>query len=96
VEGFDHGELNRAIAVAMADGAAAGLRLLDQLTENSRLARSHLLPAARADLLRRQGRAGEAVAAYDQALALVGNDTERDYLTRRRDQLVPPRQGSTP
>ncbi|MDJ0347576.1 sigma factor [Streptomyces sp. H10-C2] len=90
-------ELNRAIAVAMADGPAAGLRLLDQLQESGQLAESHLLPAARADLLRRLGRTSEAIPAYDRALALVGNDTERDYLTRRRDQLTPPpKRGSTP
>jgi RNA polymerase sigma-70 factor (ECF subfamily) len=88
-------ELNRAIAVAMADGPAAGLRLLDQLEGTGRLAASHLLPAARADLLRRLDRAEEAVDAYDAALVLVGNDAERDYLARRRDQLSPPSQGNT-
>ncbi|MFE4922339.1 RNA polymerase sigma factor [Streptomyces sp. NPDC056661] len=90
-------ELNRAIAVAMADGPAVGLRLLDQLRDSGELVRSHLLPAARADLLQRLGRTSEAVTAYDAALALVGNDTERDYLTRRRDQLTPPpAQGTAP
>ncbi|MFD8079191.1 hypothetical protein ACFV3E_41940 [Streptomyces sp. NPDC059718] len=74
----------------MADGPAAGLRLLDQLQDTGRLAHSHLLPAARADLLRRLGSTTEAIAAYEQALALVGNDAERDYLARRRDQLTPP------
>ncbi|WP_435253568.1 RNA polymerase sigma factor [Streptomyces sp. 1222.5] len=83
-------DLNRAIAIAMADGPAIGLRLLDQLQDTGQLARSHLLPAARADLLRRLGRTAEAIAAYDQALTLVGNDTERDYLTRRRQQLTQP------
>jgi RNA polymerase sigma-70 factor, ECF subfamily len=76
-------ELNRAIAVAMADGSAAGLRLLDELRLDS-----HLLPAARADLLRRCGRTAEAVAAYDEAIALVGNQVEREYLIRRREETV--------
>jgi RNA polymerase sigma-70 factor (ECF subfamily) len=86
-------ELNRAIAVAMADGPAAGLRLLNQLDDTGQLARSHLLPAAQADLLRRLGRSTEAITAYDRAIALVGNDIEREYLTRRRDQLTVPTQG---
>nr|WP_209696132.1 DUF6596 domain-containing protein [Kribbella aluminosa] len=86
-------ELNRAIAVAMADGPAAGLRLLNQLDDTGQLAGSHLLPAAQADLLRRLGRTAEAIAAYDQAVAMVGNDIERQYLARRRDQLTPPAQG---
>ncbi|KZB85904.1 RNA polymerase sigma factor [Amycolatopsis regifaucium] len=86
-------ELNRAIAVAMADGPAAGLRLLDQLQNAGHLATTHLLPAARADLLRRLDRRAEAAVAYDEALGLVGNDTEREYLTRRRNQLAHPMQG---
>jgi RNA polymerase sigma-70 factor, ECF subfamily len=75
--------LNRAVAVAMRDGPAAGLELLDALAADERLRGYHLLPAARADLLRRLGRRGEAVAAYREALALVGNEPERAYLTRR-------------
>ncbi|MFE9500768.1 RNA polymerase sigma factor [Streptomyces collinus] len=89
-------ELNRAIALAMADGPAVGLRLLDQLHEDGPLAGSHLLPAAQADLLRRLGRTTEAAAAYDTALALVGNQAERDYLLRRRNQLTPPERGPHP
>ena len=76
-------ELNRAVAVAMVDGPAAGLALLDTLVADRRLAGYHLLPAARADLLRRLGRVAEAANAYRQALDLVGNDPERAFLRRR-------------
>ncbi len=75
--------LNRAVAVAMRDGPAAGLVLLDELAADSRLAGYHLLPAARADLLRRLGRSAEAAAAYRRALQLVGNEPERAFLQRR-------------
>jgi RNA polymerase sigma-70 factor (ECF subfamily) len=77
--------LNRAVAVAELDGPEAGLALLDGLDE--RLPRYHLLPACRADMLRRLGRYPEAVAAYDQALELlssVGTDADRELLARRR------------
>ncbi len=76
-------ELNRAVAVAMRDGPAAGLALLDALTADRRLAGYHLLPASRADLLRRLGRRDEAAEAYREALALVGNEPERAYLLGR-------------
>jgi RNA polymerase sigma-70 factor, ECF subfamily len=80
-------ELNRAAAIAMADGPsgglALGLTLMDALEAKGELAGYHLLPAARADLLRRQGRWREAAEAYRQALALVANDPERRYLARR-------------
>jgi RNA polymerase sigma-70 factor (ECF subfamily) len=75
--------LNRGVAVAMRDGPAAGLELLDALAADERLRGYHLLPAARADLLSRLGRCGEAAAAYREALVLVGNKPERAYLTRR-------------
>jgi len=78
-------ELNRAVAVAMADGPDAGLRLLEPLAET--LDRYHLFHAARADLLRRAGRDEESAASYDRALAQVGNDAERRYLQRRRASL---------
>jgi RNA polymerase sigma-70 factor (ECF subfamily) len=74
-------ELNRAVAVAMADGPDAGLALMDPLA--SELDRYHLFHAARADLLRRSGRTVEAEAAYRKALALVTNPVERRYLMRR-------------
>jgi RNA polymerase sigma-70 factor (ECF subfamily) len=76
-------ELNRAVAVAMADGPAAGLQLVDALDASGVLAEYHLLPATRADLLRRLGRYDEAAAAYRDALALTTTAAERHYLTRR-------------
>jgi len=74
--------LNRAVAIGMADGPAVGLALLDQLAAGS-LAGYHLLPAARADFLRRLGRRTEAVAAYREAVALATTDADRKYLERR-------------
>jgi RNA polymerase sigma-70 factor (ECF subfamily) len=79
--------LNRAIAVAMRSGPEAGLDLLDDLVRDGALARSHLLPAARADLLRRTGRPGPASEAYRAALELTSNEAERAYLQRRLDEL---------
>jgi RNA polymerase sigma-70 factor (ECF subfamily) len=76
-------ELNRAAAIAMAEGPSSGLALIDQLEARGELAGYHLLPAARADLLRRDGRWREAAEAYRQALAIVANDPERRYLNRR-------------
>jgi RNA polymerase sigma-70 factor, ECF subfamily len=73
--------LNRAVAVAMADGPAAGLRLIDAVAES--LDAYHLLHAARADLLRREGRMGDAAASYARALELAGNAAERRFLERR-------------
>ncbi|MCA9604998.1 MAG: RNA polymerase subunit sigma-24 [Myxococcales bacterium] len=81
-------ELNQAVAIAMAGDLALGLRLIDALDARGTLARYHLLPAARADLLRRLGRCEEARAAYEAALTLVGNDVERRYLERRLAALV--------
>ena len=83
-------ELNRAVAVAMADGPDVALPLVDRLAASGALAGYHLLPATRADLLRRAGRTAEAVAAYDEALALVATDAERRHLRRRRDGLTAP------
>jgi RNA polymerase sigma-70 factor (ECF subfamily) len=78
-------ELNRAVAVAMADGPAAGLTRIDAI---SGLDGYHLLHSARADLLRRLGRAADARAAYERALALAVNPVERAFLERRlRDQI---------
>jgi RNA polymerase sigma-70 factor (ECF subfamily) len=76
-------ELNRAVAVAMADGPAAGLALVDELAAGGELAGYHLLPATRADLLRRLDRLPEAAAAYRAAIELAGSDTERRYLAGR-------------
>ncbi|MEN3362279.1 MAG: polymerase sigma-70 factor, subfamily [Mycobacteriales bacterium] len=80
-------ELNRAVAVAMADGPAAGLALVDALAATGTLAGYHLLPATRADLLRRLGRRDEAAAAYRAALAGATNDPERRYIQRRLTEL---------
>ena len=77
--------LNRAVAVAICEGPAAGLARLDALAGD--LADYHLWHAARADLLRRLDRPTEAAKAYRQALALVGNDPERRFLERRIAQL---------
>jgi RNA polymerase sigma-70 factor (ECF subfamily) len=82
-------ELNRAVAVAMADGPAAGLALADDLAEGGGLAGYHLLPATRADFLRRLGRVEEAVGAYREALELAPTEAERRFLTRRIAELGP-------
>jgi len=76
-------ELNRAVAVAMADGPEAGLRLVTALRARGDLDRYYLLWAAEADLLRRLGRAADAAASYRQALALVTTGPERRFLERR-------------
>jgi RNA polymerase sigma-70 factor (ECF subfamily) len=81
--------LNRAAAVAMADGPAAGLELMDSLAASGALDGYHLLHAARADLLRRLGRAPEAAAAYRRALDLATNPVERAFLTRRLAEVAP-------
>src|ERR1700722_7672730 len=75
--------LNRAVAVAMADGPTAGLALIDALAATNELDSYHLLHAARADLLRRAGSSDEAAKSYVRALALVTNDSERRFLERR-------------
>jgi RNA polymerase sigma-70 factor, ECF subfamily len=78
-------ELNRAVAVAEVDGPAAALALVDALRAD--LADYHLLPATRAELLRRMNRVPEALAAYEEALALVPTEAERRFLTRRVNDL---------
>lgn len=75
--------LNRAVAVAMRDGPEAGLRLVEDLEESGSLRAYHLLPATRADLLRRMGRRNDAARSYREALALVGTEPERRFLARR-------------
>ncbi len=77
--------LNRAVAVAEASGAEAGLELLDGL--DPLLPRSHRLPAVRAELLARLERPAEARTEYDRALALCGHERERAYLAARRAEL---------
>ena len=76
-------ELNHAVAVGMARGPLAGLELVEALEASGQLAGYHLLPATRADFLRRLGRAAEAAAAYAEALELASTDAERRYLARR-------------
>jgi RNA polymerase sigma-70 factor, ECF subfamily len=80
-------DLNRAVAVAMSDGIPAGLALVDKVASSGKLDGYHLLPATRADLLRRDGRTDEARTAYDEALRLVPSDAERRYLSARRRDL---------
>jgi RNA polymerase sigma-70 factor, ECF subfamily len=79
--------LNRAVAVAMAEGPAAGLELVEALEASGELAGYPLLPATRADLLRRLGRPEEA-AAYHEALELAATDAERRYLARRLSEVT--------
>ncbi len=76
-------QLNRAVAVAMSDGPEAGLGLVAELEKSGSLGTYHLLPATRADLLRRLGRFEEAASSYRQALELASTDAERRFLTRR-------------
>jgi RNA polymerase sigma-70 factor, ECF subfamily len=80
--------LNQAVAVAMAEGPAAGLVLLEQVELGGALIDYHLLPATRADLLRRLGRAPEARIAYRRALELAPTDTERRFLTKRLAEIA--------
>lgn len=79
--------LNRAIALGMAAGPDAGLAELDRVADAGLLAGHNLLPAARADLLRRAGRRAEAADAYRAALQLAPTRPERDYLTRRLSEV---------
>jgi RNA polymerase sigma-70 factor (ECF subfamily) len=82
--------LNRAVAVAMADGPQAGLAIIDGVAAAGDLDSYHLLHAARADLLRRVGSSAEAAKSYAQALSLVTNESERRYLERRLREVQPP------
>ena len=76
-------ELNRAVAVSMADGPAAGLAIVDGLAGDAVMQRYHLLPAVRGDLLSRLGRHAEARAEFERAAAMTANDPERAHLLRR-------------
>jgi RNA polymerase sigma-70 factor (ECF subfamily) len=82
-------ELNRAVAVAMAEGPNSGLALLDRLAGASELEGNHLYHAARGDLLSRLGRAADAGVAYRRALALTGTSIERRFIERRLTSLLP-------
>jgi RNA polymerase sigma-70 factor, ECF subfamily len=79
--------LNRAVAVAMAEGPERGLALMKELAAESDLENYHLLHAARADMQRRLGRSAEAAAEYEKALGLVTNESERRYLERRLKEV---------
>jgi RNA polymerase sigma-70 factor, ECF subfamily len=87
--------LNRAVAVAMAEGPAAGLELVENVEASGELAGYHLLPATRADLLRRLRRPQAAAAAYREALELVATVAERRYLARRLAEVTNPSRHST-
>jgi RNA polymerase sigma-70 factor, ECF subfamily len=81
-------ELNRAVAVAMAEGPAVGLALVDSVSASGELAGYYLLPATRADLLRRLERREEAAASYRAALDLAATEPERRYLSRRLAEVT--------
>ncbi len=81
-------ELNRAVAVAMRDGPAAGLALIDALLAKGALAEYHLAHSARAELCRRLGRTADARASYERALALARQEPQRRFLERRLRELL--------
>jgi RNA polymerase sigma factor (sigma-70 family) len=76
-------ELNRAVAVAMAFGPAAGLELVDALSDERSMQKYHLLPSVRGDFLLKLGRVGEARVEFERAAALTRNERERDFLLKR-------------
>ena len=80
-------ELNRAVAVGMRDGPAAGLELIDAILERGDLHDYHLAHAARADLCRRLGRTVESRTSYERAIALARQEPERRFLQRRLAEL---------
>jgi RNA polymerase sigma-70 factor, ECF subfamily len=80
--------LNRAVAVAMSDGAETGLRLVDELLKDPALKNYHLAHAIRADFCRRLNRRTDARASYERALALAQQDAERRFLSRRLTELA--------
>jgi RNA polymerase sigma-70 factor (ECF subfamily) len=81
-------ELNRAVAVAMAAGPAAGLELVDALTSDPSLQGYHLLPSIRGDLLAKLGRVEEARAEFERAASLTRNARERAFLIQRSQSMV--------
>ena len=78
-------ELNRAVAVGMAFGPEAGLELLERIEDDPALARYHLLPSVRGDLLEKAGRTEEAASEFKKAATLTSNDREKDLLLRRAE-----------
>jgi RNA polymerase sigma factor (sigma-70 family) len=81
-------ELNRAVAVGMAEGPEAALAIVDRLTQEPTLKNYHLLPSVRGDLLHKLGRYTEARVAFEAAAALAGNQREQDLLKRRAAEAV--------
>ena len=81
-------ELNRAVAVAMAQGPGPALAIVDELVATDRLSGSHLLPTVRGELLARLGRMAEARAELELAIRLCGNDRERSVLERKAASLA--------
>ena len=82
-------ELNRAVAVSMAFGPAAGLDLVDTLAGEPSLANYHLLPSVRGDLLVKLGRSGEARVEFERAAAMTRNSRERELLLDRARAASP-------
>jgi RNA polymerase sigma-70 factor (ECF subfamily) len=80
-------ELNRAVAIAMRDGPAAGLRLIEVLLKKGELEHYHLAHAAKADLCRRLGKSEQAIASYERALLLARQEPERRFLKKRIEAL---------
>jgi RNA polymerase sigma factor (sigma-70 family) len=83
-------ELNRAVAVGMAEGPEAGLAVLDGIAGHAALKNYHLLPSVRADLLRKLGRLDEARAEFQRAASLTQNSRERDFLLARAASCAEP------
>jgi RNA polymerase sigma-70 factor (ECF subfamily) len=81
-------ELNAAVAIAMVEGPERGLEWIDRVEAHGELGDYHLLPAARADLLRRAGQAGAAATHYRRAIELARNPAERLYLERRLREVA--------
>jgi len=80
--------LNRAVAIAMVQGPAAGLAALEEIADDPHLATYPYLAATRADLLRRLGQTHDAAQAYRTALTLATNTAEKDFLTRRLAEVT--------
>jgi RNA polymerase sigma-70 factor (ECF subfamily) len=80
-------DLNRAVAVSLSEGPGEGLALLDRIADAAALAGYHLLPAARADMLRRLGRTAAALVEYRRALELAPGAADRAFLSRRCAEL---------
>jgi predicted RNA polymerase sigma factor len=82
-------ELNRAVALSMLFGPAAGLEIVDALTADATLRDYHLLPSVRGDLLAKLGRADEARGEFERAASMTRNARERDLLLKRAAACAP-------